>query len=120
MCITTPMKLLHFSTSITSLFFRFLYRLTSVQTEAATHIPVHFTRVYDGILKNILQGAGKDIHNSQFSKCSEESHYLELCVRPVPLRGTETKTTSCGLSLEQHEMGATSWEAEKVLGFLMI
>lgn len=49
-----------------------------------------------------------------------ESHYLELCVRPVPLRGTETKTTSCALSLEQHEMGVTSWKAEKVLGFLMI
>lgn len=37
MYITVPMTLLHFSTSLMPLLFRFLYRLTSIQTEAATN-----------------------------------------------------------------------------------
>lgn len=126
MHIRAPTKPLHFSTSITFLLFRFLSSLISNYSDrAATHNFLLIFQGYDKIVENIPQAEGKDIHNSQFYTSSladqiEKPLRLGLCVKLAPLREIETKTTPCAFWLEQHELGATSWEAEKVLGVLVI
>lgn len=73
------------------------------------------------MVKNTLQAEGKDIHNSQFythneADWVEKPFCPELCVKPVPLRGTETKTASCALWLEKAQAGDNQLESRESPG----